>query len=1276
SAGASTAVNSITNSIQSYILGSTIVSDGDVEFEAQSNAAISAITIAGAGGGSGGAVGGVSVSGAASSSVNIIVNSVNAYFDSSSVSSAHSGTVALTALDRSLIMANAGGAAAGGAGGAVGGVVASVGAAAAVNTINNNVSSYITNSVVASAGVAAAPEIVALDLAAAGSKILVDDEEIDFGQGNEHGLATGNAVVYSNTGGNSIAGLENGKTYYAIVDASDFTATDHVDSAANKIELGLDHGFTTGEAVIYENSSSGGGQDIEGLVNAAVYYVIEIVDAKALNLAAVNDASYSINLAAGHEYVTGDALVYKNGGGNNIGELQDSQVYYVIANRNEFNPLSAVHSLDDSVDLGLGPEYATGDAVTYSNGGGVSIDGLVDEQVYFLVVDGENPGRVKFALSYADAVADTAIVIDIDSSTASGNKHSVTFNNIIQLAKSRANAFAGEIIAINSSVASGAGHTLESNSEIKLAASYADALTATAINLDTNGNSGNAHSIISASRMSLAETKADALIGNRIDIDVPVSNNNHSFTKTELVDLTALSDATIWALTIGGAGAGSGGAIGGVSVSGAGAGSVNIIVNTTESYIDSGSDVSTANGVAVGITSVDDSLIMANSGGASFSGSGGAVGGVSISSGSATAINTVTNTIRSYISNSGIDADGALDLNALSSSLIFTITTAGAGAGSGGAVGGVSVAAAGAGSVNIIANTIESYIDGGSTISTGNAKDLSVRARDSASIIANAGGASVAGSGGVGGGVSVSSGTAAAVSDIANTTRAYIDNSVVNSDGGVVIEATSDAAIWTLSLGGSFSGSGGIVGASIANSGSVATNIIINSVEAYIKGNSDISTNNGQAVLISAQDKADIQATAATQSIAFVIGSSGAAVSIGNVVSVNEITNTVLAYIDNSKINSAGGIGISAASTSTMDSSAVATSVAAGIAPFSLNIAGSGSTAANKIENTLFAYIKDSADVTASGDIIIVANDSSIISSDVGSGSVTFGPLGASVGISVSDNIVDNRVKSSIENSTVTSSAGAIKLSSLSAGDIDALAVATSIAAAPGGGSEAGSFANSTITTETEAFVDNNTTLTANTDIEIISTADNDADVETAGTAIAGLAASGQSIANASVGGSTVAYMDGTVNGAVNLLVKANSISSVEADAFALGGGIVTGSGADAVVVLNPTITAYTNGDISISGDLKVIALSDAEAEADAVGISIGGLAVGVSLANAVITPDIDAYIQGGTVIATGGISVSALHNFNEAGTLLAKGADAAATAATGALIGGAGADA
>ena len=68
-------------------------------------------------------------------------------------------------------------------------------------------------------------------------------------------------------------------------------------------------------------------------------------------------------------------------------------------------------------------------------------------------------------------------------------------------------------------------------------------------------------------------------------------------------------------------------------------------------------------------------------------------------------------------------------------------------------------------------------------------------------------------------------------------------------------------------------------------------------------------------------------------------------------------------------------------------------------------------------------------------------------------------------------------------------------------------------------------------------------------------------------------------------------------------------------------------------------------------------------------GVAAGGVSVGVSLAAAVITPHLDSYIGGGTVLADQGIAVKALYNYALNGAKLNRGADAYADPLPQALV-------
>src|SRR5262249_27661849 len=112
-----------------------------------------------------------------------------------------------------------------------------------------------------------------------------------------HDFQTGTKVVYDDGGGTPIGGLVNGQTYYVrVIDANTiklaqtlteatadpfaFNPSTAVDSTHNTINLGVAHGFTTGEAVTYRAH----GVPIQGLVDGDTYYAV-VVSSTTIQLA-------------------------------------------------------------------------------------------------------------------------------------------------------------------------------------------------------------------------------------------------------------------------------------------------------------------------------------------------------------------------------------------------------------------------------------------------------------------------------------------------------------------------------------------------------------------------------------------------------------------------------------------------------------------------------------------------------------------------------------------------------------------------------------------------------------------------------------------------------------------------------------------------------------------------------------------------------------------------------------------------------------------------------
>ena len=250
-----------------------------------------------------------------------------------------------------------------------------------------------------------------------------------------HGLVSGQIVVYNNNGGNSVGGLTDGDFYYVrriddstielynsplIDDVSNrvaFTSTGtgthslairSIDFDNNVIII-PDHGFLQGEIVEYDSR----GQDvISGLTSNETYYVI-FVDGDNLKLAeTAEDAQDGIAV---------DILASPPGVGThtltNLGKTPDG-IYTIqsiptdntfeVQARGQvskiqkvFNPRSAVNiELDQLFIPSHG--FLTGTKVTYTNGdGGTDVGGLSDSTEYYVVVVNQNYFKLADSLNNA-----------------------------------------------------------------------------------------------------------------------------------------------------------------------------------------------------------------------------------------------------------------------------------------------------------------------------------------------------------------------------------------------------------------------------------------------------------------------------------------------------------------------------------------------------------------------------------------------------------------------------------------------------------------------------------------------------------------------------------------------------------------------------------------------------------------------------------------------------------------------------------------------------------
>ncbi len=560
------------------------------------------------------------------------------------------------------------------------------------------------------------------------------------------------------------------------------------------------------------------------------------------------------------------------------------------------------------------------------------------------------------------------------------------------------------------------------------------------------------------------------------------------------ITVTALSSATILAVTIAGAVAAGGGEGVGLAFAGAGAGSGNTVHNTVAAVISGNSLVTTTDG-DVTLSATDNSSITADGGGLSLGIALGEGAGVGLTFGAAVAVNTIGNTVTASIENSTVTSSAGVSVLASSGATIFALTVGIAGTLAGGEGGGIALSGAGSGSGNSINDVIEASIKNGSVVTSSGL--IKVSATDNSKITAGAGSLTLAVGVGEGGGFAASVGVAAASNDIGNTVTAAIEDSTVHSGGAVELFATNSSTIKVVTVAGGVSAAGGEGGGiAFAGAGAGSGNTISNTTQAFISQGSTVTSGRGQDVEVMATDSSSITADGGGGTLAAAGGEGGGiAIAIGAAVAINTITNTTKAYIDDSTVTSGGKVTLSATSTSQIYVVAVgvALSLSGGIA-VGVSASGSGAWATNSINNTIETYIAYCSTVSAANTgadaVSLTALDNSLIHSRAYAVSaavgIAIGSAALAVGVVLAHNEIGNVVESYIgsfanaspsSEMTVVTSAGGVEVFATSTSNIDSEGVAVAASVALVGLSGSGASAKNDTNGTIAAFVQNGSTV-------------------------------------------------------------------------------------------------------------------------------------------------------------------------------------------------------
>ncbi|MFL5755287.1 MAG: hypothetical protein ACJ77N_03225, partial [Chloroflexota bacterium] len=434
--------------------------------------------------------------------------------------------------------------------------------------------------------------------------------------------------------------------------------------------------------------------------------------------------------------------------------------------------------------------------------------------------------------------------------------------------------------------------------------------------------------------------------------------------------------------------------------------------------------------------------------------------------------------VRAYISDSSIDAAGALTIMATESATIDAIVVAASVAISGGVVG-ASLSGAGAAATNRIATQVQAFIDGDGPTGI-KATTITLSATDGSGINAVVGAASVAaGFGVVGAALSIA--VSIAWNEVRNDVRAYIANAnpgVTTTTGPVSVTATTQGR-FVFTLGGftpaqlddaatatsDDPATSGTDEAAIDRTGDAA--ILTSLATAFGTANEPLSTvstvasswkfsSNDGTRLVSQGDivlLADGYAGGGTAGRLYrYVPSSDATLdlSIENYGGANWAPVTILPRLSTLTAGSMWVLvapdgttyiiskdpvtGALSVSHSTINVIVAAASVAVGGGLVGIAISGAGAFAENVVLTKTDAYIADSK-VTSHTDVSINAAGTSAITATVIAASVAIGGGGyagvaASIGVSLAHNEIGTRVEAFIANAVtgVTSTVGAIVL--------------------------------------------------------------------------------------------------------------------------------------------------------------------------------------------------------------------------------------------------------
>jgi filamentous hemagglutinin family protein len=724
----------------------------------------------------------------------------------------------------------------------------------------------------------------------------------------------------------------------------------------NTVNLGYNHGYSTGVAVVYLN---GGGASIEGLTEGDTYYIV-VVNPTTIRLAKDPEGTQIVDIAASADMGVSHMFVKKDGSFDSDGDIG-----IAAENRGSISSYSLAAAIASSKKDDNTKEEKTPvpDKVDKDDPlDGVSLPNLFDEKKE----EGETQNtKPKASFAIAGDVSINMISDKTDAGIKAADITNSTDIDISALSNSGINSIAGAA-AISSSDGTSvglAGSVTYNSIDTGTNAYIIDSDVTNTGALDLSADTINTIRTISASGSMARKDSSYALAGsvsvNDIEGDTLSYVNRSVIDSTDKVEISATDQSTIWSI----AGSASYGGKAGIGASVA----VNSIEDITEAF-SMDSDILSEEDIVISSDESSEIKTVAAAVGAAKSGM--AIAG-------SVSVNDLDNTTRAYIKDKkdeGVTADNNISLSANDDADILSIAGNIAFAKGSGGVSGSGFG--GSASVLTTNNTVESYIGTGSKVTAkGKGDEIAVytgqKDDDGNNLTENINGISVTATSkeeilsiaaGFAGAEKLAVEGSAAVHNLNETTSAHIDwdAEVLSGDPDEEGRLTGTEQSVNL-LAYDFTDILGIAGAASASmSGGIGAGadvgVIRKNTFAYIDNNADVDVT--KDILLKSKSGEDINSISAAVSL-------GKSWALGGAASVYDIRNNTKAYINGGDVSTTdvhadGNILVSAENNTEIDN--IAGSVSAGAK------AGVGASATVAIiDKTTEAFIGKNAKVTADG---------------------------------------------------------------------------------------------------------------------------------------------------------------------------------------------------------------------------------------------------------------------------------------------------------------------